>query len=80
MAVVSTVDVITNPNTSLETIKNGVTVTSCLATGQHFVTDINTDTNFVTFETSVTYEDLETILTSRFDDIEYYNAVDGGTP
>lgn len=80
MATVSTTDVVINPNANLEIARNGIAVTTCFATGEHFVTDITTDTNFVSFDTSMTYDDLETIWTNRFDDIEYYNAVDGGTP
>jgi hypothetical protein len=28
----------------------------------------------------LTYNELESLLTTRYDDIAYYNAVDGGTP
>ena len=80
MAVVSTTDVVTNPNTSLESARNGITVTSCIATGEYFVTDINSDSNFVSYDTSLTFANVENLLTERFDDIEYYNAVDGGSP
>ena len=73
MAVVSTTDVVTNPNTSLEVAKNGTCVVTCTPAGSFHTID-------ATYETSLTYSELETLLTSRFDDIAYYNAVDGGTP
>jgi hypothetical protein len=73
MAVVSTTDVVTNPNTSLEAAKNGTCVVTCTPTGSFHTID-------ATYETSMTYTELETLLTSRFDDVAYYNAVDGGTP
>lgn len=73
MAVVSTTDVVTNPNTSVETSKNGTVVVTCLATGEHKTID-------ATLDTSPSYAVLENDLTGRFDDIAYYNAVDGGTP
>ena len=80
MGVVSTTDVVTNPNTSIEAITNATVVCSCFPTGESFTIDTNTDTNFVNFDVSATYSALETKYTSRFDDIAYYNAVDGGSP
>tara|TARA_B100001564_G_C20447403_1_gene581778 strand:- start:368 stop:610 length:243 start_codon:yes stop_codon:yes gene_type:complete len=80
MGVVSTTDVITNPNTSIEAITNGSVVCSCSPTGTSFTVDTNTDSNFVNFDTSLTYAELQTLYTGRFDDISYYNAVDGGSP
>ena len=73
MGVVSTTDVITNPNTSVEATKNGTVVVTCLATGEFKTID-------ATFGTNPSYTNIETGLTSRFDDISYYNAVDGGSP
>ena len=70
MGVVSTTDVVTNPNTSAEVSKNGTIVVTCLATGE-FKTLI--------FDTSPRCR-IEAGLTGRFDDISYYNAVDGGSP
>lgn len=80
MAIVSTTDVVQNIDSSREVATNGSVVCSCLPTGQSYTIDTNTDTNFVNFDTSLTYSALETTYTSRFDDIAYYNAVDGGTP
>lgn len=73
MGVVSTTDVVTNPNTSLEVAKNGTCVVTCTPTGTSHSIDAS-------FDTSITYAELEGRLTSRFDDVAYYNAVDGGTP
>jgi hypothetical protein len=80
MGVVSTTDVVTNPNTSVEAATNGSIVCSCFPTAVSFTVDTNTDSNFVNFDTSLTYAELQTLYTDRFDDIAYYNAVDGGTP
>jgi len=80
MAVVSTTDVVTNPNTSLEVATNASVVCSCLPTGESFTIDTTTDSNFVNFDVSMTYTALQTKLTDRFDKIGYYNAVDGGSP
>jgi hypothetical protein len=80
MGVVSTTDVVTNPDTSREVATNASVVCSCFPTGESFTIDTNTDTNFVNFDTSLTYAALETKYTGRFDDIAYYNAVDGGSP
>lgn len=80
MGIVSTTDVVTNPITTSEVAKNATTVTSCFATGQYFVTDTNTDSNFVRYDTSMSFAEMENLFTERFDDIEYYNAVDGGNP
>tara|TARA_R110000868_G_scaffold315517_10_gene576425 strand:+ start:1430 stop:1651 length:222 start_codon:yes stop_codon:yes gene_type:complete len=73
MAVVSTTDIVTNPNTSVETVKNGTTVVTCLATGE-------SKTFNAAFDNSPSYTVIEAKLTGRFDDISYYNAVDGGSP
>lgn len=80
MGVVSTTDVVTNPDTTREVARNASVVCSCFPTGESFTIDTNTDTNFVNFDTSMTYSALETKYTGRFDDIAYYNAVDGGSP
>jgi len=80
MAVVSTTDVVTNPDTTREVARNASVVCSCFPTGESFTVDTNTDSNFVRFDTSLTYNAIESRYTSRFDDIAYYNAVDGGTP
>lgn len=70
---ITTTDVVTAAHSTNETIKNATCVVSCLATGEFKTID-------PTYETSLTYNELETLLTDRFDDIAYYNAVDGGTP
>jgi len=80
MAVVSTTDVVTNPDTAREVARNASVVCTCLPTGESFTLDTNTDSNFVNFDTSLTYTAIESLYTSRFDDIAYYNAVDGGAP
>tara|TARA_B100000085_G_scaffold163589_1_gene148720 strand:- start:543 stop:785 length:243 start_codon:yes stop_codon:yes gene_type:complete len=80
MAIVSTTDVVQNTDSTREVATNGSVVCSCFPTGESFTIDTNTDTNFVNFDVSATYSALETKYTSRFDDIAYYNAVDGGSP
>jgi hypothetical protein len=80
MAVVSTTDVVTNPDTTREVARNASIVCTCFPTGESFTVDTNTDSNFVNFDTSLTYTEIESLYTSRFDQIAYYNAVDGGTP
>lgn len=70
---ITTTDVVTAAHSSVETIKNATCVVTCTNTGAF--NTINT-----TYETSLTYNQLESLLTNRFDDIAYYNAVDGGTP
>lgn len=80
MAIVSTTDVVQNTDSTRETANNGSVVCSCFPTGESFTIDTNTDSNFVRFDVSMTYSELETKFTGRFDDIHYYNAVDGGTP
>ena len=73
MAIVSTTDVVQNTDSTRETITNGTCVVTCTPTGTSHSID-------ATFESSLTYAQLETKYTTRFDDIAYYNAVDGGTP
>lgn len=73
MAIVSTTDVVQNVDSSREVARNGSVVCSCLPTGQsHSVT--------YTTDVSMTYAALQTKYTDRFDELAYYNAVDGGTP
>lgn len=80
MAIVSTTDVVQNIDSTREIARNASVVCSCFPTGRSFTVDTNTDSNFVRFDTSLTYTALESTYTTRFDDIAYYNAVDGGTP
>lgn len=70
---ITTTDVVTAAHSSIETIKNGTCVVTCTNTGTFHKID-------ATHENSFTYNQLESLLTNRFDDISYYNAVDGGTP
>jgi hypothetical protein len=77
---ITTTDVVTNVVAGNENIRNGVFVTTCFATGEYHTIDTGTDSNFVEFDSSLTYNELESLLTTRYDDISYYNAVDGGTP
>ena len=71
-------DVAQNAHASTTTQRNGTVTVSCFPTGKSFTIDTNTDSSFVAFDTSLTPTELETLYTSRFDDIGYYNAVDGG--
>jgi hypothetical protein len=70
---VTTVDVVTNVVPSNETIKNATTVVNCYRTGAYNISD-------ATYQKSVTYNAMETKYTSRFDDLGFYNSVDGGNP
>lgn len=80
MSIVSTTDVVQNIDSTREVARNASVVCSCFPTGKSFTVDTNTDSNFVNFDTSLTYTAIESLYTSRFDDIAYYNAVDGGNP
>jgi len=62
---VSTTDVVTNAINSSETPKNATIVVSCQNTGEYKT--INS-----TYETSISYVNIESKLTNRFDDISYY--------
>ena len=73
MAVVSTTNLVKNTKTSVETVQNGTTVVTCLATGE-------SKSFSAAFDNSPSYTVIEAKLTGRFDDISYYNAVDGGSP
>ena len=70
---ITTVDVARNTVTSNETISNGSCVVYCPPTGAYKAIA-------ATFQGSFTYNQLETKYTSRFDNINYYNSVNGGTP
>lgn len=69
---ISTTDVAINV-TSSEIIKNSTCVVTCTRTGEFKTID-------PIYETSLTHAELEALLTDRFDNIAYYNAVDGGIP
>jgi hypothetical protein len=70
---ITTTDVVTAAHANIETIKNSTCVVTCTNVGTFKTID-------PTYETSLTYNQLQSLLTNRFDDIAYYNAVDGGTP
>tara|TARA_B100001778_G_scaffold307145_1_gene286967 strand:- start:264 stop:494 length:231 start_codon:yes stop_codon:yes gene_type:complete len=73
-------DVAQNAHASTTTLRNGTVTVSCFPTGASFTIDTSTDPSFVEFDTSLTPTELETLYTAKFDDIAYYNAVDGGSP
>jgi hypothetical protein len=77
---ITTVDTVTNVVSGNEAIRNGTFVTTCSVTGRYDTISLSTDTNYVSFDTSLTYNQIENLYTNRFDDITYYNAVDGGSP
>ena len=70
---ITTTDVVTNVVSGNETIKNASCVVYCFRTGAY--QSIESD-----FQRSFTYGELEDKYTTRFDNISYYNAVDGGGP
>jgi len=63
---ITTTDVVTNTVSGVETLKNATCIVSCYNTGAYKTLDS-------TFETSISYSNLETKYTDRFDDIAYYN-------
>jgi hypothetical protein len=64
---VTTVDVVTNVVSGVETPKNATCVVFCQRTGEYET--LNSE-----YETSIGYSDLESRYTNRFDDITYYFA------
>jgi hypothetical protein len=70
---ITTTDVVTNVVSGNETIKNASCVVYCYRTGEY--ESLPSD-----FQGSATYNQLETKYTDRFDNINYYNGIDGGTP
>jgi len=71
---ITTVDVVTAAHETSEEINNASTVVTCQATGEY-------DSSVAAFETSLTYNQLESKYTSRFDNVGYYvtpNVIDGG--
>jgi hypothetical protein len=71
-------DVAVNAHASITTQRNGTVTVSCFPTGTSFTIDTNTDSSFVEFDTSLTPTQLETLYTNSFDELGYYQAVDGG--
>lgn len=65
---ITTVDVVTNAHSSIETINNGSIVVSCLNTGEYH-------SSISVFATSISYNTLEDIYEDRFDDVYYYNQI-----
>lgn len=66
---ITTVDVVTNVMSGNETQKNATCVTYCQRTGQY--NTINT-----TYETTISYNNLENKYTDRFNNITYYTIGD----
>jgi len=67
---VSTTDVVTNVVSGVDVPKNATTVVYCQRTGQY-------ETLNSTYESSISYTDLENKYTNRFDDITYYSIGSG---
>lgn len=61
----TTVDVVTNIVSTSEVQKTGTIVVSCQRTGTFNTID-------PTYEKHITYDDIESLYTSRFDNITYY--------
>jgi hypothetical protein len=70
---ITTTDVVTNAVSGNEVIKNASCVVYCYRTGEY--ESLQSD-----FQGSATYNQLETKYTDRFDNINYYNGIDGGSP
>lgn len=64
---VSTTDVVTNVVSGVEAPKNATTIVYCQRTGQY-------ETLNSTYESSISYTDLENKYTNRFDDVTYYTS------
>lgn len=62
---ISTTDVVTSVVSGVETPKNATCVVYCQRTGEY-------ETLNSIYETSIGYTDLETKLSNRFDDVNYY--------
>ena len=60
---ITTTDVVTNVVSGVETINNGFVITTALRTGEY--------DNLGAFDDSISYNDLETKLTHRFDTYLY---------
>ena len=73
---ITTTDVITNTVSGVEVIHNGNIVAGCLRTGVYSIPTSGTTLN----DNTMTYANVETKFTSRFDNIGFYNSVDGGAP
>jgi hypothetical protein len=62
---INTVDVVTSAHSSIETVKNATCVVTCTNTGSFKTID-------PTYSALLTYNQLESLLTNRFDDVNYY--------
>ena len=71
---ITTTDVCTNVVSGVETQKNGTVIVSCANTGTY--------KTITSVDSSIGYNTLETKLTGRFDDVNYYtigtNTIVGG--
>ena len=61
---ITTTDVCTNVVSGVETQKNGTVIVSCANTGTY--------KTITSVDSSIGYNTLETKLTGRFDDVNYY--------
>lgn len=61
---ITTTDVCTNVVSGVETQKNGTVIVSCANTGTY--------KTITSVDSSIGYNTLETKLTDRFDDVNYY--------
>lgn len=61
---ITTTDVCTNVVSGVETQKNGTVIVSCANTGTY--------KTITATDSSISYNALETKLTDRFDDVNYY--------
>lgn len=62
---ISTTDVVTNITVGNDNQRTGGVVVYCQSTGEY-------NTSQITYEKNVTYNDLESRYTNRFDDVTYY--------
>lgn len=70
----STIDIVTNVVSGNLNIKNGTAVVFCMPTANYKTLD-------ATFEQSITYDNLESLYTDRFENnIDSFRIVDGGAP
>lgn len=71
---ITTIDVVTNAMSGVETAKNATAIVYCMRTGSY-------ETLNATFEQSITYDNLEDKYTYRFyNNIDSLRTVDGGSP
>lgn len=73
---ITTVDVVTNVVSGVETAKNATTVVYCQRTGEYQTLTDGVSGSGV-YVTSLGYSTLESKYTNRFDDISYYTLGSG---